>query len=99
MKIEHVFINFPNLYLILIWLINKIELHFLNMILYKSFITITLKSNIFMFIFVDAFPFYSVILFIIACYFYIVSRQEETRFTRSKKRFIIIHNLSKIIES
>ncbi len=29
-------------------------------------------------------PFYSVILFIIACYFYIVSRQEETRFTRSK---------------
>ncbi len=41
-----------------------------------------------MFIFVDAFPFYSVILFIIACYFYIVSRQEEeTRFTRSKKPF------------
>ncbi len=27
------------------------------------------------------------------------SRQEETRFTRSKKRFIIIHNLSKVIES
>lgn len=31
-------------------------------------------------------PFYSVTLFIIACYFYIVSRQEETRFQLVSKQ-------------
>lgn len=40
MKIEHVFINFPNLYLILIWLINKIafsKYDFIQIIYYDHF--------------------------------------------------------------
>ncbi len=59
MKIEHVFINFPNLYLILIWLINKIGLRFylkydfIQIIYYDHFKI----KHIYVYLRVDALPF------------------------------------------